>query len=43
MDKNCISTLSGHEGGIYPLIKINEDIICSGSQDGTIRLWNWKE
>jgi WD40 repeat protein len=35
-----IQTLSNHSGIINVLIKINNEIFASGSNDNTIKLWN---
>jgi len=37
----CIRKLKGHTNIVKDIIKINKNLICSGSEDKSIILWNY--
>jgi len=39
MEGQLIRTLVGHTGHVYCL-QFTNDIICSGSEDGCVRIWS---
>ncbi len=40
LNNNCIETLEGHAGQITCLVNLQNNLIASGSQDNTIRIWD---
>lgn len=42
-DNNFNYNFIGHEGWVNSLVKYNDEIFASASNDGTIRIWNYKE
>ena len=39
---NCIFTLEGHTDRVYPMLQVEDDVMISGSKDGTIKKWDLK-
>lgn len=40
---NCISIFSGHQKSINSLVKCLDNFFASASNDGTIKIWNYKQ
>ncbi len=38
--EKCIKTLTGHTNYVWTVVKINENIIASGSRDSSIKIWS---
>jgi len=36
---SCVATLSGHSEAVYCLAHLSNSRICSGSEDGSLRIW----
>ena len=39
----CTETLTGHNGSVWSLLKVTDHQIASGSDDKTIKLWDFRE
>ena len=42
-NRKLASILQGHTDCILTLIKLNNGLLCSGSADLTIKIWDWKK
>ncbi|XP_004599822.2 DDB1- and CUL4-associated factor 12-like protein 2 [Ochotona princeps] len=39
MDPVCLGDIQGHKGGIYAIAWVSDNVVVSGSHDGTLALW----
>ena len=42
-NRNCISTLKGHQDCVLALSLLKNKNLCSGSADLTLKIWDWEE